>query len=310
LREIPLPAVKDISLTAGNGISLNASSGNILINNTGILGINVTAPLTSSGGQTPTLGFNYNTTAFSIVNSALTLADAYFTGAAYDGRFVNEGQANSINTSMIVDGAITNPKIALNAVNYSQIQQISCPAGQALQVIGGGNYTCVDVNPSGTVSGSGTVGYIPLWNGTYSLNNSIIYQSGGKIGIGTNTPGANLHVIGNVSISDKIAFSDVWIGRATTNRLGIYRTIDGAAGDLSVRNIYFPDTSRSFVGSGNYPFIFNVNGVDIMTIGYNGNVGIGTNSPLNKFEVVGTLNATSGGGIIYLDADGNIRVGI
>jgi hypothetical protein len=179
-----------------------------------------------------------------------------------------------------------------------------------LQVIGGGNYTCVDVNPSGTVSGSGTVGYIPLWNGTYSLNNSIIYQSGGKIGIGTNTPGANLHVIGNVSISDKIAFSDVWIGRATTSRLGIYRTIDGAAGDLSVRNIYFPDTSRSFVGSGNYPFIFNVNGVDIMTIGYNGNVGIGTNSPLNKFEVVGTLNATSGGGIIYLDADGNIRVGI
>jgi len=193
-----------LSLTAGNGISLNASTGNILINNTGILGINVNAPLTSTGGQIPTLGFNYNTTAFSIVNNALTLADAYFTGAAYDSRFVNEGQANSITTSMIVDGAIINPKIALNAVNYSQIQQVSCPAGQALQVIGGGNYTCVDVNPSGIVSGSGTVGYIPLWNGTYSLNNSIIYQSGGKIGIGTTSPVKTLEIIGDVNTTGSV----------------------------------------------------------------------------------------------------------
>jgi hypothetical protein len=202
-----------LSLTAGSGISINASTGNILINNTGILGINVNAPLTSTGGQTPTLGFNYNTTAFSIVNSALTLADAYFTGAAYDGRFVNEEQANSITTSMIVDGAITNPKIALNAVNYSQIQQVSCPAGKALQVIGGGNYTCVDVNPSGIVSGSGTVGYIPLWNGTYSLNDSIIYQSGGKIGIGTTSPVKTLEVIGDVNTTGAVySVSGYYIG--------------------------------------------------------------------------------------------------
>ncbi|MCS7366559.1 MAG: hypothetical protein NDF52_01625 [archaeon YNP-WB-062] len=193
-----------LSLTAGSGISLNASTGNILINNTGILGINVNAPLTSTGGQTPTLGFNYNGTAFSIVNNALTLADAYFTGAAYDSRFVNEEQANSITTNMIVDGAITNPKIALNAVNYSQIRQVSCPAGQALRVIGGGTYECADVNPTGTITGSGSIGYIPLWNGTYSLNNSIIYQSGGKIGIGTTSPAQQLHVEGNVYISGNL----------------------------------------------------------------------------------------------------------
>ena len=72
-----------LSLTAGSGISLNASTGNILINNTGILGISVNAPLTSTGGQNPTLGLNYNTTAFSVVNNALTLADAYYTCLLY-----------------------------------------------------------------------------------------------------------------------------------------------------------------------------------------------------------------------------------
>jgi hypothetical protein len=85
-----------------------------------------------------------------------------------------------------------------------------------LQVIGGGNYTCVDVNPSGTVTGSGTVGYIPLWNGTYSLNNSIIYQSGGNIGIGTTSPAQKLHVEGNAYISGNLG-----VGRSPSYKLDV-----------------------------------------------------------------------------------------
>jgi len=188
-----------------------------------------------------------------------------------------------------------------------------CPAGYAVQAIGD-TLTCIQINATqGVINGSGSPGQIAFFTGgnTISGSDNLYWDNtNGRLGIGTRNPEAKLHVVGNVSISDKIAFSDVWIGRTAANRLGIYRTLDGASGDLSVRNIYFPDTSRSFIGIGNYPFLFNVNGVDVMTIGYNGNVGIGTAFPLSKLEVSGTFNATSGGGIIYLDSDGNIKVGI
>jgi hypothetical protein len=49
---------------------------------------------------------------------------------------------------------------------------------------------------SGNVDGSGTASYIPKWSDSNTLTNSIIYESGGSIGIGTATPQATLHVDG------------------------------------------------------------------------------------------------------------------
>ncbi|PIN71028.1 hypothetical protein COV77_04190, partial [Candidatus Pacearchaeota archaeon CG11_big_fil_rev_8_21_14_0_20_30_13] len=46
------------------------------------------------------------------------------------------------------------------------------------------------------VSGSGTAWYIPMWNGTTSLNNSVIFQNGSNIGIGTTIPTSKLEVAG------------------------------------------------------------------------------------------------------------------
>jgi hypothetical protein len=44
------------------------------------------------------------------------------------------------------------------------------------------------------VTGSGTKGTIPVWVGTTKLGNSLIVQTGGNVGIGTNKPGAKLDV--------------------------------------------------------------------------------------------------------------------
>jgi hypothetical protein len=52
--------------------------------------------------------------------------------------------------------------------------------------------------PTGTyVSGTGTVNYVPKWDTTKSLTNSLIYDTGSKIGIGTNTPTYKLTVNGD-----------------------------------------------------------------------------------------------------------------
>lgn len=61
------------------------------------------------------------------------------------------------------------------------------------------------VPPSaGTVTGSGTLDFIPLWTSSSNIGNSVLFQSGtgstAKIGINTTTPGATLDVKGGTNI--------------------------------------------------------------------------------------------------------------
>jgi hypothetical protein len=54
---------------------------------------------------------------------------------------------------------------------------------------------------SGSITGAGSSGYLTMWNGTTSINSSLIYQSGSNIGIGTANPATKLEVAGDVKIS-------------------------------------------------------------------------------------------------------------
>jgi hypothetical protein len=55
--------------------------------------------------------------------------------------------------------------------------------------------------PAATITGSGTADFIPIWTGPTTIGNSAIFQTvGGKVGIGTTTPGAKLDVKGAFNI--------------------------------------------------------------------------------------------------------------
>ncbi len=62
------------------------------------------------------------------------------------------------------------------------------------------NQTIVNnlININGMLSGAGTEGYIAMFNGTNSLNSSIIFQNGSYIGIGTTNPTETLEVNGSI----------------------------------------------------------------------------------------------------------------
>ena len=47
------------------------------------------------------------------------------------------------------------------------------------------------------IVGLGTTNYVPLFTGSHRIGNSLIYQTGGKIGIGTTTPGFPVHILRN-----------------------------------------------------------------------------------------------------------------
>lgn len=73
--------------------------------------------------------------------------------------------------------------------------------GAATAPSGATNFGSVGSAPAAsTITGSGTVNFLPLWTGTSTIGNSVLFQSGtgstAKVGINTNTPASTLDVKG------------------------------------------------------------------------------------------------------------------
>jgi hypothetical protein len=60
---------------------------------------------------------------------------------------------------------------------------------------------------SGTISGSGSAGYITKFSGTTAIANSVMYETASKIGLGTLTPGYALDVVGTIRASTDVIIS-------------------------------------------------------------------------------------------------------
>jgi len=68
----------------------------------------------------------------------------------------------------------------------------ACPAGQYASAVGGA-LTCSA--PPGGIGGSGSTSYVPKWTSGSTLGNSILYDTGSRIGIQEASPGYPLHII-------------------------------------------------------------------------------------------------------------------
>lgn len=80
---------------------------------------------------------------------------------------------NIVTTEKIVDGTITGTDIANNTIGPEKL-----------------NFT----PGSGTIGGSGTTNYLPLFTASTTLGNSILYETGNTIGINTTAPNYTLGV--------------------------------------------------------------------------------------------------------------------
>jgi hypothetical protein len=116
------------------------------------------------------------------------------------------------------------------------------------------------------VTGTGTTNYIPKFTGTSAIGNSIIYETGGLIGVGTTTPAEFVHL----KTSSYATPLYVEYSGGTSAYIGLANS-GGRAYLLSNNNDLVFATSSS--------------ATERMRITNGGNVGIGTSSPSFKLDI-------------------------
>jgi hypothetical protein len=135
------------------------------------------------------------------------------------------------------------------------------------------------VAPTNPITGTGTTNFLPKFTGLSTLGNSLIFDNGTNVGIGTTSPAYSLDVNGavNVSVTNFIRYN---------GDTGLFGSATSITGGLN--------TQLGIRASSD--ILFATNGAnERMRITSSGNVGIGTTSPqtLLSIQTSGDQNVLS-----------------
>ncbi|MFY7886119.1 MAG: tail fiber domain-containing protein, partial [Dolichospermum sp.] len=143
----------------------------------------------------------------------------------------------------------------------------------------------------GGIGGSGTTNYISKWSASGVLTNSIIFDNGTNVGIGTASPANKLSISNNGNAAVAFRIND-------TNANASFLSLNASNTDAAI----------IAGGTSAIPFDIYTGGVARFRVSSTGNVGIGTDSPTN-YSGFTTLhiNGKSGtsGGLIRLTSFDN-----
>ena len=152
--------------------------------------------------------------------------------------------------------------------------------------------------PPGTITGSGTADFVPLFTGTTTIGNSKIFQTvGGNVGIGTTTPAAKLDVAGTGDVRDTLTL----FPKLTHPSLSVHGTAFEVSNTGKVTFI----AGQTFPGTGTVTSVGSGAGLTGGPITHSGTLSIATGGVTNAMLAHSslTVNASSpltGGGAVSL----------
>jgi hypothetical protein len=118
------------------------------------------------------------------ITQAGPTTDGYLSSA--DWNMFNNNQSTINLTTTGNSGAATFISNVLNVPNYTLAGLSGVPTSRTLTINGVGFDLTADRSWSvGTVTGSGNVNYVPKWDGSTSLTDSLLFDNGSGLGLGT-----------------------------------------------------------------------------------------------------------------------------
>jgi len=174
-------------------------------------------------------------------------------------------------------------------------------ASTALSLSGSPDITVSQIN-STNINNSGVVTSSNLHIGTGGVNFTAL--SSGKVGIGTTNPtselqirksgGSLLEVISDTSSARISIGQSVGVGQSTAvfRFGGSEKTLDIINNDTGDINLYL-HAGPAGIGTGRFDWIYGQTNAELMSLTYEGKLGIGKTNPNETFHVVGTSTVTS-----------------
>lgn len=187
----------------------------------------------------------------------------------------NVGTVTSVSaTSPLSSTGGNTPTISIQQANGSQSGFLSSTDWNTFN-----NKQNLLTNP---VTGTGTANYIPKFTASGTIGNSLIYDNGTNVGIGSTIPSQKLSVDGNITLYGSQATPQYIFANNNADNSGLVIKAGSTAGVYSQIEVLSNWNGTSNSGG---KIAFYVGGNERLRINPDGNVGIGTTSPSPSYKL-------------------------
>jgi len=284
-----------LSFTAGSGAYDNTTGVITIPTNTSQLTNGANFITLSSLSASSPLAYNNGTGAFSI-QVANGSQNGYLSST--DWTTFNSKQNTITLTTTGSSGSSTLVGATLNVPTYTLSGLGGVPTSRQLTINGTAYDLSADRSWSvGTVTGSGTTGYVSKWSSSTAISNSLLYDNGSAVLLGTATAGSGKFMVYSttpdnhyqaVGSGPSFRFADTITSPTYTGIVALSTATNqfltgSVAGDMVLAN-----NTTSSIGN----FLFGTGATERMRISPTGNVSINNTNNTYTFDVTGTVRFT------------------